>query len=399
MNRRSIIVASIGVLLLIFIGIGIYVLSQRHVEPFVPVATQSLANSPTPYVLQADATTSVARVKSAPVLGLWVRPPAKVAARNVRRCNLGATLKPLGASDSNVERLTNGDIQAVISELKQQAKAGDAAAGNQLDYMAHLMCAFARNSDIQREFQESQSLDANALPAADGDLVHAALQARAAYGEQFWSVCQQSIDKGEADAWVTASAAQGNLESHYMLAIFGPRNNRDAQYVVAAEGGVPWAQFGLAQLLFQGVTLAPGTSNTRENAGELLRAAAVNLPQAESALAQCEFKGCPDIPVDIPSAVTDAREAAERGEFEAMLEIGPQLQASQIDPDEVEAWTLVHAALEMQGSAGTALNVQVVKSASSVLDSPTITTKARSLAEQYWQQYGAQMLRNLGCES
>jgi TPR repeat protein len=231
----------------------------------------------------------------------------------------------------------------------------------------------------------------------DGDWIRDAMLERETFNRQLSSVCQQSIDKGEVDTWVTASAAQGDPQSHYMLAMFGPRNNRNEQFVVAAQAGVPWAQFGLAQLMFQGVTPAPGISNASEKAGDLLRAAAVDLPQAKSDLAQCEFRGCTDIPVDIPSAVTDAREAAERGAFEAMLEIGPQLQASQIDPDEVEAWNLVHAALEMQGSAGMALSVQVVKSASSVLNSPTITTKARTLAEEYWREYGTQMLRNLGC--
>jgi hypothetical protein len=399
MNRRSIVAASIGILLLIVIGVGIYVLPRRHVEPFVLVPTQSLANSPTPNVLQADSTTYVARVKSAPVLGLWVRPAAKVAARNVRRCSLGATLKPIGASDSIVERLTDGDIQTVVSELKQQARAGDAAAGNQLDYMAHLTCRFAGLDGADSDFYAYDKLDAHALSIGDGGWIRDAMLERETFNRQLSSVCQQSIDKGQADTWVTASAAQGDPQSHYMLAMFGPRNNRNEQFVVAAQGGVPWAQFGLAQLMLQGVTPAPGISNTSENAGDLLRAAAVDLPQAKSDLAQCEFRGCTDIPVDIPSAVTDAREAAERGAFEAMLEIGPQLQASQIDPDEVEAWNLVHAALEMQGSAGMALSVQVVKSASSVLNSPTITTKARTLAEEYWREYGTQMLRNLGCQS
>jgi hypothetical protein len=91
-------------------------------------------------------------VKSAGVGELWVRPAAKVAARNVRRCHLGATLKPIGASDSTVERLTDGDIQTVVSELKQQARAGDAAAGNQLDYMAHWTCRFAGLDGADSDF-------------------------------------------------------------------------------------------------------------------------------------------------------------------------------------------------------------------------------------------------------
>ena len=68
-----------------------------------------------------------------------------------------------------------------------------------------------------------------------------------------------------------------------------------------------------------------------------------------------------------------------------MLAIGPQLQASQIDPDEVRAWQLINAGLQLQ------------RSASAVLDSPTVTPKVRALADQYWQQFGARILSGLGC--
>ncbi len=399
MTKRSIVVASAAAVILILVAVGIVLLSGQKLTVSLPVTRHSVAVRAAAGRLHQDAAVSASLVKPAAGGSIWVRPPAEVAARNHRRCQIGSTLRPLGAGDAIIERLTDGDIRAAVSDLKLQANAGDASAGIQLDYMAHWTCGFAGIDGAQSDYQASQSLDANGLSAADGDWVRTALQARVAYNEQMSLVCRQDIDKTQADGWVAASAAQGNMESHYMLAMFGAnRTVRDEQLVVAAQGGVPWAQFGLASRIVHGYPLALGSSKTNEDAGDLMRAAAADIPAAQSQLANCEFAGCVDIPQDIAAAVADARDAAERGDFDAMLQIGPQLQASEIDPDEVEAWNLIHAALQMQGSAGTALNVQVVKSASSVLNSPTITAKARSLAEQYWQQFGAQMLASLGCD-
>jgi hypothetical protein len=47
--------------------------------------------------------------------------------------------------------------------------------------------------------------------------------------------------------------------------------------------------------------------------------------------------------------VSHSREAAQRGAFEAMIEIGPQLQASMINPAEAAAWNLVAVMLAQQG--------------------------------------------------
>jgi hypothetical protein len=80
-----------------------------------------------------------------------------------------------------------------------------------------------------------------------------------------------------------------------------------------------------------------------------------------------------------------------------MLAIGPQLQASQIDPDEVQAWQLVNAGLQLQGYEGINIDVWMIRSASAVLNSPTVTPKARALADQYWQRFGAKILSSLGC--
>ena len=104
-------------------------------------------------------------------------------------------------------------------------------------------------------------------------------------------------------------------------------------------------------------------------AENLFKEASESLPYAESLLSVCEFTGCPGIAVDLSAAVDHAREAAQRGTLDAMIQIGPQLQASQIDPDEVAAWNLVGAMLAQQGCSYGGLTVQWMQSTTSTLTS------------------------------
>ena len=89
--------------------------------------------------------------------------------------------------------------------------------------------------------------------------------------------------------------------------------------------------------------------------------------------------------------------AAQRGSFDAMIQIGPQLQESQIDPDEVAAWSLVGAMLAQQGGAYGGLSVQWMKAQTGTLTSNRVSDKARTLADQFWRDYGTQMMANIGC--
>jgi hypothetical protein len=99
----------------------------------------------------------------------------------------------------------------------------------------------------------------------------------------------------------------------------------------------------------------------------------------------------------VTAAVTDAVAAAERGAIDAVVSLGPHLTAAQLDPDAVSAWGLVRAALSQQGCVGTGFSERSMKAVTATLNAGNITDKARALAEQYWQQYGAQIKDNLGC--
>jgi hypothetical protein len=378
----------IGAVIMILIVIGIVVDLRHGSAPTTPAAhIDSDGIAATSKEVNPPANASAATSKSPPVGEMWTRPAAKVAARNLRRVRF-AELRRLGATEKLVDRLANGDALAVLTELKQQALRGDPVAGNILAYTVHL-CNFA-SPNIQ---------EAQALPVQDAEWLNEAMQEKIAYNKQFLAACLQAIDQKEVMGWVTQSANQGDGASLWLLSWLGADNPviRQSKLLEAVAAAYPEAQSMLAGLI---IHPAPyGNMNSTENAGDLLRAAAVELPYAEGQLAICEFSGCPGIDLNIPSAVTHAREAAQRGSFDAMLEIGPQLQASQIGADQVAAWILVYAALAQQGCVDHAINAQSRRSVSFTLNSSGTASSAKSLAENYWQDYAAQILSNLGCTS
>jgi TPR repeat protein len=165
----------------------------------------------------------------------------------------------------------------------------------------------------------------------------------------------------------------------------------------AAAAGFPQAQFELAWAIIGGQEGAAGTGSAKVNVGDLLRQSVDQLPRSEGELAVCEYSGCEGVAVDPDTAIKHAREAAQRGEIDAMLAMGPHLPAGQVDPHEVMAWGLVLASLIQRGCAGNGFTVREMKSTLSTLNANNITPQARALAEQYWQDYGAQMMENLGC--
>jgi hypothetical protein len=388
----------IAFIILWVIAIGVWVALPKHNSSPGSVASGAGTKIPAPEVpIQPAGAPSKPVAASDP----WTRPLATVAARHLRRARF-ALLRRFGASEKLVNRLTDGDILAVIQELKQQAQRGDAAAANILEYMAYSTCGFAGVNGEGSPAEAQQLLDAQALPMQDTQWIRTAIQEKNTYDKQTVVACQQAIDKKDIEAWVTSSADQGNGASLWLLSRYGSSGNsafKGQKLMDAADAGYPEAQAFLAQGLMNGTTQLPAGLAADVNAANLLKVAADSLPNAESALAICEFKGCAGIEADIPSAVTHTRDAAQRGSFDAIIQIGPQLQASQMDPDEVSAWNLAGAMLSQQGCTYGGLSVQWMGSATSTLASSSISDRAKALANQYWQEFGTQMMANIGCGS
>ena len=384
----------IGVILLM-IAMGTWVGLTKHSGSPSSAAGGNGAKMPEP---EAQVQPAGAPRKPVATSDPWTRPPAKVVARNLRRVRF-ALLRGFGASETMVNRLTDGDIFAVIQELKQQAKRGDAAAANVLEYMAYSTCGFAGANGEGSSSQAQQLLDARTLSVQDAEWIRTAIQEKNTNDKQMVAACQQAIDKKEIEAWVTSAADQGNGASRWLLSRYSSSGSsafKEQKLMDAADAGYAEAQAFLAQGLMNGTAHLPAAI-ADDDAGNLLKVAADSLPHAETLLAVCEFKGCPGIETDILSAVAHAREAAQQGSFDAVFQIGPQLQANQMDPDEVTAWNLVGAMLSQQGCSYGDLAVQWMASATSALTSNSVSDKAKALANQYWQQYGAQMMANIGC--
>jgi hypothetical protein len=392
MSRRWI---GIGAFIMILLIIEIVVVSKHPAAPLLPAPIESGD-------LPANPKSAHTAAPAAPIkapLGVWVRPPAKVAARNFRRANF-ALLRRFGASEKLIDRLTDGDVLAVVTELKQQAQRGDPLAANILEYMAHPICGFASINGAGSPSQARALPDAQALPAQDAEWLGTAIQEKNTYDNLLAAACQQAIDQKEVEGWVIKSAEQGNSASLWLLSRFGGGRSavfKEQKFMEAVDAGYPEAQALLAQRLTDGTQALPPDS-AAERTENLFKEAAGSLPYAESLLAVCEFTGCPGIAADIPAAIAHAREAAQRGSFDAMIQIGPQLQASQIDKDEVAAWSLVGAMLAQQGCVYGGLSVQWMKSQTG-LTSKRVSDKARTLADQYWKSYGTQMMANIGCSS
>lgn len=386
----------IGALAVLLILIGVWAALRHHARQTVRAPMSSrVIDQPWDSAVTKHAEAQGYASKDS---SLWVRPSAEVAARNYRRQGFAWILRQLGASEEQLNRLADQDLLFVFAELKHKAQSGDAASINILGQIALQNCRLGRDDNILEAHAASQIADAHALPPQDAAWFTAAMHEDTAFDKRVNAACKQVIDQDEILSWIGARAAQGDGASQWLL-FTTARSLAEEQQLLrdAAATGFPEAQFELAWAIIGGQQGAAGTGALKVNAGDLLRQSADQLPRSEAELAVCEYSGCDGVAVDVDAAITHAREAAQRGAIDAILVMGPHLTAGQISPDEVMAWALVHASLVQQGCAGIGLSVREMKSTLGTLNANNITPQARILAEQYWQDYRAQMMANIGC--
>jgi TPR repeat protein len=390
-----------GVLILAIFAMAVLVLVRRR-----PPSPASSVH-PTASVMSSDRESRAALrpAEAAPSIpamadGIWVRPAPEVAALHARRAGFSWILKQLGASDELVTRLIDGHLAAAITELKKEASTGDPAATNILGEIAHQQCRLGRDEETLTGFEVSEIKRAQALPPADAEWLSNALHADTAFDKQVAAMCKQLVDPDQVESWVAAQAGRGDAASLWLMHNLAD-NMHDMQQRLrdAAAAGFPEAQFELAWVIIAGQAGAAGTGPEAANVGELLLQSADTLPRSETQLAACEYYGCPGVSPDLNAAVTHAREAARRGSIDGMIEIGPHLPPAQINPDEVAAWSIVRASLALRGCYTGGFSVREMKATTAVLSATSISTNARHLAEQYWQQYGPQIVANLACGS
>jgi hypothetical protein len=346
---------------------------------------------------ESEAATPNVSPQNAGAPSLWVRPRPEVAARHYRRSGMAWVLRQLGASERFLDQMTGGDLVVALNQLKAQAKAGDPAAINVLGWIAHQDCRLGRTSEVLDQYEAWQTANAKALAPVDADWFAAAVHADVAFDKELNLACQQVIDVDQAMELVEARAKQGDAASLWILSRSSDPNtpDPDRQLRDAALAGFAQAQFEY--------TIRPASA--RDSAGndpalvtgDLLRQSADRLPIAEGALAYCEYYGCGGMMIDVASAIEHARDAAQRGSMDSLIDIAPHLQESQIDPDAASAWTVIRASLQQQGCGSNGFRVDWLQQNAATLTSNRITPQVRALAEQYWQAYGAQIRSGLGC--
>jgi len=329
-----------------------------------------------------------------------VRPPAAATAQHERRAGLAWILRQLGASDAVIDELASRNLAKAVAELEQRANAGDPKAINIIGEFAYQHCYLGRSPAVLDEDSAMQVAAARTLPARDAAWFGQVLHDDIAYDKQVAAVCQRMVHVDQVFSLVKARARQGDGASMWIMFNLADNISEMQQRLRdAAAAGFSEAQFELAWAIIGGQHGAAGTGPNKVNAGDMFRKSAGILPRSEAELAVCEYRGCPGITTDLASAVSHAREAAQRGSIDAIIAIGPRMQESMIDPDEVSAWKLIHALLEQQGCISNGISVGWMKDIASTLSSPDISGNAKALAKQYWKTYGTQILANLGCIS
>jgi TPR repeat protein len=391
MNKRRI---GIGGIIILMIAVGVWVLMPTHSASTVRKLV--LATTP-PLVPVATVSPETDSKKVSAGSDLWTRLSPDVAARNGRRYGFAWILRQLGATEDQLNRLADLDIAGVIAELKEKARAGDAASINVLGEIALQNCQLGRDDVTVESFVASQIRDVQAVPAIDAAWFTGVMRNDEIFDKAVHAACAQ-VDVNEVMSWVTSRANKGDGASLWLM--FRDANNMtemQQRLRDAAAAGFPQAQFELAWGILHGQEGAAGTGAAKVSAGDMLTASQGQLPRSEAQLATCEYSGCDGVPVDVNAAIKHAREAAQRGSPEAMVYIGPHLPAGQLDPNEVAAWGLIQASLQQAGCGGNGFSVREMKSISSTLNANNISAQARTLAEQYWQDHGAQMMANIGC--
>ena len=394
MTRRQIALAGI---ILLTIAIGVWVSLPKHSSPSGSVAASGPVGTIPAHEVRIHP--AISPIKTAAATNLWTQPSPDVAARNNRRYGFAWILRQLGATEEQLNRLADLDIAGVIAELKQKAQAGDRASINILGEIAYQNCYLGRDNATVESFVASQIRDVQAVPGIDASWFTAVMREDEAFYKSVHAACVQ-VDVDEAMSRVKTQAEKGDGASLWLL--YRDANNMteiQQRLREAAAAGFPQAQFELAWAILAPQEGAAGTGAAKVSAGDMLRASQEQLPRSEQQLAVCEYSGCDGIAVDTDAAIKHAREAARRGAIDAMMKIGPDTPAGLLDPDEVTAWGLVQASLQQRGCGGNGFSVREMKSIASTLNANNISAQARVLAVQYWQEYGVQMMSNIGCSS
>jgi TPR repeat protein len=230
-------------------------------------------------------------------------------------------------------------------------------------------------------------------------------QVRRGYLAELANSCSQSLfDLPAIERRLRESAGAGHAGSLLVLGqdTTGDEAARRKLWTSAAILGDVRAQLLLAANLREA-----GSNETilGERAAFWLKVAASNSTPAAVALARCRALGCDGGPVDGPAALELMRNAARRGNDQALELLGAPSSEFPIEIDALErhAWLQFLRSLWRHGCYGEAQSAERLRAldreatrAEAAL-SPYDLRNARQLAESYWSRYAVEAQRAQRC--
>jgi hypothetical protein len=99
---------------------------------------------------------------------LWVRPPAKYAARQARRKELRRRYGRFGGDQQFFDRMVTGDVVAALRDLKAKALAKDPASIDLYGDFVYWNCISHRSLEQMDSYAAMQMQEARSLSASDG---------------------------------------------------------------------------------------------------------------------------------------------------------------------------------------------------------------------------------------
>ncbi len=315
---------------------------------------------------------------------------------NYAKSALTRVLRPMGASDSDLNALADGQFREVLARVTPAALAGDSVAIHVYGWVAR-MCGFLPSEQKDATSRKASLRHAENISTSEAAYFQGLSQVHANWKDELRDACAEDVDQDQAHQVLLAAAAENDSGSLYLLYL-GESDAAKKHSLLVQSSRLGYS--GAERIL--GGQLAVSSEFRRNNpelppASTLLSDASAVSPAAEGILAQCIFDGCEDEVPDVDRAINLARDAATKGEIDQLLSMGESLPPGQLSADELSAWRVFKVTLANQGCDGalySALSGQLPQPADiSSLSSSSVT----DLAVGLWKKYGAKAQANLGC--
>jgi len=325
------------------------------------------------------------------------RPPAPVLHRNLERAGFQWIFRRLGATDTQLNSIADGQFSELIRDLRPGVESDDASATAVYGWLAE-RCRLLRSADQQSSWRELNALRLAQLAVAEQADYREVVARRDQWERSFREACETQIDQDYADHHLEEMATKQDGASLWLL------SRRSDNYAGGLRLMSDAAATGFAQAQYEFARSLLMDPDTRKVVAEapaavsLLREAASTVPEAKVVLAQCLFDACELGEPDHEAALQTAREAAAAGEPDAIFFLGSRLSVGALPADEVAAWRLFKSTLAAQGCYGDEDAAFGLEPRGSTAPAPAPSAAAQSLALRFWRLYGMQAAARLGCD-